>query len=112
MLYAIGFIIRWVMTFYALVYITGLDFQQDPSIAHISDTAYAPVIFISWGMVMAYEFIRTALTSEARLAGTLTTVSAGTYEADTYPHLHAGTINDTVYRHHLFNEPDLGKPIS
>ncbi len=61
---------------------------------------------------MAYEFIRSALTSEARLAGSLTTVSAVTDEEDTYPHLHAGTINDTVYSHHLFNDPDLGNPNS
>jgi len=109
MLYAIGFIIRWVLTFFALVYITGLDFQQDPAIPSIVGTAYASVIFISWGMVMAYEFIRTALTSEVRLAGSLTKQVEKTHNKDTYDFLNAGTMNDTVYRHHLFHDPDLGE---
>tara|TARA_B100000424_G_scaffold270992_1_gene272013 strand:+ start:7871 stop:8194 length:324 start_codon:yes stop_codon:yes gene_type:complete len=107
MVYAVAFIIRWALTFYALVYITGLDFKQDPAFQSIGDTAYASVIFISWGMVMAYEYIRTALTSEARLASTLTTIKGSNQDQKTYDFLNAGTMNDTVYRHHLFHNPDL-----
>lgn len=113
MLYVIGFAIRWSLIFFALKAFLGLDSLPDFNSQHFLGTANGLILQLSFVASATYEVIRMAFRLRARPRNTTMERSEEDDEknGNTYIHLHAGTMNDVVYRHHLFNDPDLGKPL-
>lgn len=112
MIYVIAFAIRWLLIFFALKTFLGLDSLPELNSHNFLETMYGLTLLLSFAIAATYEVIRMAFRLRERPTSTTIDHSEKHNEDQvTYPHLHAGTMNDVVYRHHLFHDPDLGKSL-
>jgi len=106
-LYVIAFAIRWLLIFFALKIFLGLDSLPELNAQTFLETIYGLTLLLSFAVAATYEVIRMAFRLRERpIRKTMDRSEEHNEDRVTYPHLHAGTMNDVVYRHHLFHDPE------